>query len=510
MASGLSGMALGDAYVNILAETSALQGGLLRAQAMVSSFVGGAGSVLAKGMVGAMVAIPAAIGGAMVYSIKSFVEAEVVTKKLSGAIAMAGGNVETLMPKYEKLADKISRVTKWDDEAVKSAAASALARGLSTKKMEEAILAATGLAARMGIDLGSAMNMVTRAGMGNTMMLQRYFPQLKQATTQTEKWAMVMKIGAAGIGMARGEIDTISGAFGQMRKSIGEVFESIGQGLVGSGAFKEVLQGVTDKIWALKDSVDALVAGGQFQLWIDSLVGGVRFMYARFSATFQTLWLLVKTLFNNISALVNAIGQTIWQPFAMGAQLIYTAWKNLTNWLGETLARLWEMIQNPGKIGKGMLPEWKGLFAGMEEVALERMNMIASSWGLVIENISFKGFTDKLDAITNEYNRRNESTSQSLGIMRKPGYPTGAKGAGTGGGMADKASVSIISLADIWKKMQEDAVKKRAEDKKIDLAQKQLNAQEQATAYLGQIVGKQNIGVGLMRGIYGNADTVGE
>jgi hypothetical protein len=544
MAGGLTGIALGDAYVNILAETSSLQSGLLRAQAMVSSFVGIAGSGLTKGLVGAMVGLPLVVGGAMVYSVKKFMEAEVVSKRLAGAIAMAGGSVDLLMPKYEKLADRISRVTKWDDEQVKSAMASALARGLSTKKMEEAIPAATGLAARMGIDLSSAMNMVTRAGMGNTMMLQRYFPQLKQATTAAEKWAMVLKIGAAGMGMAKGEINTISGAFGQMRKAVGEVFESIGQGLVSSGAFKSELQGIVKLIWEFKDSVDALIKGGQFALWIDTVIGGFRYMGNDIKYVGTMLWTLLieplartvghivdrlaeianilyevgntlivgmigvfKYIGTALGSLAQAIITSLWEPIKWVVTNIGTIFTNMFDNIKEMASSAWEFIKDPSAGWKS--PDIKNIFAGTTSFEGE-LNLMKESWKVFGSDLAdaspfkatmdqlgtlkaslqtlgqgfatnpFEGYITKIEKIVTDYWAEDARISATLG--QKGAKEKTVKGEkAPGGDVTSKASFSIISMADQWKKMQE-GIAKNKDEKEIKEATKKTALYTEKTA----------------------------
>lgn len=508
--AGLSDMALGDAYVNIMAETSMLQSGLLRAQSMVSSFVSVAGSGLTKGLVGAMIGIPMMVGGAMVYSVKKFMEAEVVSKRLSGAIAMAGGSIDELMPKYEKLADRISWVTKWDDEQVKSAMASALARGLSTKKMEEAIPAATGLAARMGIDLGSAMNMVTRAGLGNVMMLQRYFPQLKQATTATEKWAMVLKIGAAGMPMARGEINTISGALGQMRKAVGEVFESIGEGLVGSGAFKDALQGITDKIWGLKDSIDKLVKDGTFQLWVDTVTGGLRYTVSDMTVGFGIMISVIKGFsaatkeaFISLGALGNAIATTATEYGGSFIDRFIAENEKLGFYMAKLSA---EIRGEKWNLGEFVSPEIKA----------PDKNLVKESWKTYFQGMLLpeKGatdvFLDDLKARLDAWQTREKDITASLGMgVRRPSGPAGAERGGMGG-MAEKASFSIISMADQWKKMQEGITKNKDEKAIVKASEKTAKNTENINQGISILIGKVSgekasplFSLGLMGGAYG-------
>lgn len=509
--AGLASMTLGDAYVNIMGETAGLQSSLVRAQTMMRAFVSSAGGTLAKGFA---LGIPTAVAGAMVYSVKSFMNAEVVSKKLAGAIAMAGGSVSALMPKYEKLADRISRVTKWDDEAVKSAMASALARGLSTEKMEEAIPAAVGLAARMGMDLNSAMNMVTRAGMGNTMMLQRYFPQLKNATTATEKWAMIMKLGAAGLKMSKGEIDTISGAFGQMRKAVGEVFESIGQGLVGSGAFKKTLQEIVDKIWALKDAIDKLVSSGKFQQWVDIITGTLKYMWNDLRTTGEIIWHALgdplvrvgKYLIDILTALMNAVWElikytgtamgslanlivsSIWEPIKWVVQNIGSIFKNLWANIKASAGSVWEWLKNPMAGWKA--PKLIEVFGGTTSFD-QALNVMRSSldafksdvmstsglkgalqtvWGSISKN-PFEGWWAGFEKILNAGASRERAISESLGKIGIKDYGEEEKKKPTVD-TASKASFSIISMADQWKKLQE-GISKNKDEKEIRDATKE-------------------------------------
>lgn len=501
--AGLMGEALGDAYVNIMAETSALQAGLFQAKAMTMAFSQSAGIGISRALTAAMIGIPMVIGGAMVYSIKKFMEAEVVSNKLASAISMVGDNANISMPALTKLADAIAMKTKWDDEDVKSAMASAAALGFHTKQIKEAMPAVVGLAARLNMDLGGAMRLTVRASQGHTQMLQRYGLQLGKNMTTEQKYQAVLKYGRAGTGIAVAETNTLSGAFGQMRKSISEVAESFGTGLMQSGAFTSGIQTMTAWIWSLKDNIDKFVADGTFASWMDSVVGGVRYMYSQLRAGFQLVWSIVKELHANVTSIMAAIGLSLWEPMVYAADAVYNAWKNTTDWLGGALAALWEKIKDPSS--KLEMPKWEGLLTGMTKTWDEVTAVVKGGWGDVVDTMTSEEIFSEWDRIANQYRQTNKSIADSLGVTKATAYPKGPpKGAGAGG-MADKASVSIISLADIWKKMQEDVVKKRADDKKIDLAQKQLNTQEQTTAYLRQIVGKQNIGVGLMHPIYGVA-----
>lgn len=537
---GLEFMALGDAYVNIMGETNQLAASFARARMMTAGLVTGLGKTIVGGIGAAFLAA----GGTVAYSMKSFMGAEVVSNKLAGAIALAGGSVSALLPKYEALADKMARVTKYDDEAVKSAMASALARGLSTEKMEEAIPAAVGLAARMGMDLSTAMNMVTRAGMGNTMMLQRYFPQLKNATTQTEKWAMIMKLGAAGMGISRNEINTLSGAFGQMRKAIGEVFESLGTGLFGGGQLKKFLQDAVDWVWKLKDSLDKLVKSGQFQAWIGTAMNVLK------SADLgQIIWLSIKIGFMEATNWVIKFGKFLADVLTVSFQQALLVISSGKFWLGVgqtilgslmgigaallkvfttpldyleagitfILEKLWQGL---GKFGPGgaefKARDYETIFKETQEKGTFRTStgdsakMARDLLNKGTANIAEAGKTPLISAI-DELTEKFRTTMGEKGLFdtdeskaqlkalfdplrelavaqRDKDMAAGEKPSPTD--TASKASFSIISMSDQWKKMQEGITKNKDEKEIREATKKTASWTEQTAKGVATLINK--------------------
>jgi len=372
--------------------------------------------------------------------------------------------------------------------------------GFNTKQIEAAMPAVVGLASRLNMGLGGAMRLTVRASQGHTQMLQRYGLQLDKNMTAEQKYQAVLKYGVAGMGIAESEINALSRAFGQTRKSISEVAESFGTGMIQSGAFTEGVQNLTAWIWSLKTNIDTFVADGTFTIWMDSVVGGVQYMYAQMRAGFQLMWSLIKELHANVTSIMAAIGLSLWEPIVYAADAVYNAWKNTTDWLGGALAALWEKIKDP--TSKLEMPKWEGLLTGMTKTWDEVTAVVKGAWGDVVDTMTSEEIFAEWDRIANEYRRQNESIASSLGIAKGPAYPKGvSKGVGGAGGMAEKASVSIISMADIWKKMQEDAAKKRQDDKMAKVAEDQLDTQEESLGVLRNIYA----GIGLTRPVYGSA-----
>lgn len=541
----LSGMALGDAYVNIMAESSQLQRGFLQAKAMSTAFVASTGASITSGIVASMIAIPAAIAAGMGYAIKEFMASEVVTKRLSDSILTVGGNVDTLMPRYEMLADNMARMTKWTDEQVMASMSSALALGMMTSKMEEAIPAAVGLAARLNIDLTSAMRILTRASNGHTQMLERYGVQLGKNLTLEQKWQKILEFGRGGMALAKGEIDTISGAFAQMRKAIGEVFESIGKGLVGTGSFKEWLQGIVDWIWRLKDSIDELTASQEFKTWVDTIVAGLRYIVNDLKLTGNMIWLSLGKPFlqsigyiidrlmdltnaiyetlnllakgiggafmylgNMLGTLGNAVVTSLWEPMKWAVESIWTIFKNMWENVKAISKAAWQEITNP--FHEYEAPKTVNVLQGVSSAA-DMINNIGASWKTfsdtarssspfqpMIDQLEtvraslqtlgqgftvnpYKGMLDEMDKAIAEWKKKDEEITASIG--REEAKKMGISTEKPKATPTERAATSIMAISEMWKKMQEDLTKRKA----LDLQQKQLNEAEKQTMRLEEI-----------------------
>lgn len=490
--SGLASMALGDAYVNIMGEASGLQRTLLQAHSMVSSFVTAANAKMGLGLV---IAIPTVIGGAMVYSIKKFMEAEIVSNQLASAITMVGDRAETSMPKLERLADAIAMKTKWDDENVKSAMASAAALGFNTKHIEEASDAVVGLAARLNIGLGGAMRMVVRAHAGYTQMLQRYGVQIDQNASKEEKYQAVLKYGKEGMAVAEAEVNTLSGAFGQMRKAISESAESFGQIIAQNTAMTSSIKDATKSIWTFRES---LQAAGELGGWLEQTMKTLAYMWAfvattikltfagialigqtAFWAVNQAIWVVVKTI-QLLAFQANVVTTQIWESFKYLISLLHTAWDNLFSWMKDMVSALWEKFKDPSS--KFKKPTWEGLFAGATadwekhkatiQASIDALKKEASvGWLVPFGNVAY------LERVLKEYDDRLKAIDEAGQVGKVPGIG-GAKGMQT----AEKTTASVVGLTDVWKKMQEAATKSKYDTDMLSAANRTAAATERAAA----------------------------
>jgi hypothetical protein len=317
--------------------------------------------------------------------------------------------------------------------------------------------------------------------------------------------------------MARGEINTISGAFGQMRKAVGEVFESFGEGLVKSGKFKDALQGITNKIWGMKDATDKLVSEGKFQAWVDENVLGLRYMgeaLGYYGSMFKVLFfdpivritgyiinrlaeianvgfefgnLLIRGLIDSfmyvgtaLGSLENAIKTSLYEPFKWVVTNIGTMFSNLFDNIKSILTSLWNF--NINKNWADQFPKLKSISLGTTETDTMFNNMRAG-WQTFVGDVSnttpfdatmdqlktlraslqtlgqgfatnpFIGWIDSIEKVVTDLWAADKALDAPPAWHRnKPGEKVVKPPSND---VTGKATFSIISMADQWKKLQE-------------------------------------------------------
>ena len=140
-----AGEILGDAYVNVMAETGQLQAGLARAQNMVSGALSNIGKTL---MIGVGAGLAAAVGTGIA-GVWAWAKEETSVVDLTSSIKMLGGSLDELMPRYERVAVQIQQNTTIADDATRSAMAFAASMGAPVDRLDEMAQAAAGLSARL-------------------------------------------------------------------------------------------------------------------------------------------------------------------------------------------------------------------------------------------------------------------------------------------------------------------------------------------------------------------------
>lgn len=188
-------------------------------------------------------------------SFKAFVEAETSIDNLKQAIGKNGGLVSDLQ-ELVKLNEELESKGIFSHKALEQAEAMGETAGLTGKKLEVAIVAATDFAARKHLDLNTVMGELIKAQTG------RLGGDLREAgividknASSTQKWTSIISQLQAKFQGANEEIasTTTAGAIAQMSNDWEKFKEDIGEGL--AEAFKTLRPYLTEAIDKLKTMV---------------------------------------------------------------------------------------------------------------------------------------------------------------------------------------------------------------------------------------------------------------
>ena len=229
-----------------------MMSGLRGATQSLRKFGRSAGKLMknvAKGVAVAGVAILAV----SVKMVKAWSVQESAEKSLSEALLAQGDSVDTLMVKYKKLASAIQDETGVGDESTLALIAKLRTIGVTNAKMEDAVKLTMALS-KAGMREKTAFRAAADAMNGNTTALTTYIPELRQATTQAEKMAVVNSLAVRGYKQLSGELDTNAGRWTELKGRLGDVFERIGKVISGGLDLKDTMAKLSDKIKAFGSS----------------------------------------------------------------------------------------------------------------------------------------------------------------------------------------------------------------------------------------------------------------
>lgn len=160
-------------------------------------------------------------------SVMAFDEAAQANARLATQLRQNGKDVQTTLADYNAFASGIERVTTVDDEAVLGMMQ--LAESMGAIDVKGATSGAIALSKSLGIDLTAAMKMAVLAQNGQYTMLQRYVPALRVASSETEKAAIVQKLFADGMAIAKSEAGAGLGPMLQLKNALGNLGEGFGK-----------------------------------------------------------------------------------------------------------------------------------------------------------------------------------------------------------------------------------------------------------------------------------------
>jgi hypothetical protein len=251
---------MADKKVNLIIS---LKDGVSSGMQRIKDGAAATGEAFRKMSVVALGAATAIVGGFVAIG-KAWADQESVNAKLAATFTALGENGTAAVARWGAFATAIQRTTTLGDEQVMMLVTTAKTMGIANGKIEEATKGAIGLSKAFGLDLNSAMKMTALAFQGEFTMLGRYIPELRTATTQAEKMAIVQRAMGVGIQVAEAEVKTINGAWISFKGVVGDALETAGEAIFGGG-------GLSAGITKLKEKIIDLTESGEITFWANEI-----------------------------------------------------------------------------------------------------------------------------------------------------------------------------------------------------------------------------------------------
>jgi hypothetical protein len=300
---------------------------------------------------------------------QAFATQEQAETKLRGALEANGRAVRALMADYKAFASQRQRETVVGDETTLGMLQQAEALGLTGEAAKRAVTEAIGLARALGMAEKSAVRYTASLAEGDTTMLNRYLPVLKEIDDQATRVAKAHELLANMFGVATEEANSNTGAYQQMKNAIGDIMEKIGETFAEvfdmKGRYKNVKE-FAERFWdrfgvpirntfitiktAANTAWDGIKAG--FEAARDYITGLFPNFESGFRDTFKTIadhldvmlgsWEGFRDGIIHITLQTTYALQTIWQKFRKRFTHVWDAMR-------ATAELAWEWIDSRGK-----------------------------------------------------------------------------------------------------------------------------------------------------------------
>jgi phage-related minor tail protein len=215
---------IGELVYKIKGDAKDLERNLGQAQKSFKQF----GDNLSKTGKKLSLAVTAPIAGLGVVAVKAFAQQEKAELQLRAALEANGRQVDTLFNDYKQFASELQKVTTVGDETTLAMLQQAESLGLTGDAAKRAIENSIGLSKAFGINEESAIRYTAALEEGNTTMLNRYFPALREIEDESERVAKAQELLSKGFKVALSEADTTAGQLIQLKNEVGDLAEEFG------------------------------------------------------------------------------------------------------------------------------------------------------------------------------------------------------------------------------------------------------------------------------------------
>lgn len=356
---------LGDASEKSLGKFSLSIGSLLKATAVI-----GGVQLAVKGLQSAYSTITGTFASANA-AYDTQVEA---VKGLETALRLNGEAVETESARLQAYASQMQAFSGVGDEVTLGLMRQAAMLGVSSDQLDDTAAAAIGLSEATGKSLDESLKLVKNSLEGEFGAFGKIIPAIKQATTDSEKLAMIQELAAKGLDAKAESADRLAGAEERAAGAVGDLMEVIG-GLIapvreviaiGIKAMAEALTGilapaatyVSDLFerWkptimsAIEATVNGIIAGltmaevifGNFGTVIGIVFDSILLKYETYRADTEHLFV------TTIPAYISWFGDNFFNIIETAFSAVSSVVTEHIQKIGDTFQAFWDFIASGG------------------------------------------------------------------------------------------------------------------------------------------------------------------
>lgn len=410
----------------------------------------------------------AALGVSAAFAVKAASDQEKAEKQLEAAIKATGHSIDEYGQKLKNAAGEIQALSTFGDEALMPIMSLGLNMGVGAEQIERVTKGAIGLSKALDMDLNTAMKNVALATNGEFTMLQRYVPELRKATTQSERLAIVTKVMQQGWEQAQAETDTLQGSLTQLWNDFGDLAEVVGGPLVNA------LRGGVEWLKRIIPAQEVVV------FWVTKTTQTIKNM-VRF---WVEAYALMETVVKNFGAIVGNIFDSI-------KLLIMQFVNDIAFFFTEQIPQHFENFIEAAKDIPGRIKQALKGEIGFDEVLapFDEMPDVAERQATAAEKKLAAKIINMWDGLDKESKKRADEILRVMGLEgATPGEDTVADKIGDLGISLDNASkkdkakrkkerdASFVGVAEMARKLQLSVMKK-GEDEAQRTRDKQLKVQ---------------------------------
>ena len=295
-------------------------------------------------------------------------------KGLETALRLNGENVSEQSAKMQAFANDMQALTGVGDEATLAIAKQAAIMGVGADQLDDVTRATIGLAEATGKSLDESLKLVKNSLAGEFGAFGEIIPAIKQATTESEKLAMVQDLASKGLeakidasNRLAGVEERASGAVGDLMEQFGALLAPVREVIaLGIKAFAEALTGIlvpavaytqaAFEKWkpvilnAVESTVNAIIFGitaaevayNNFGDIVGIAIDSVLLAYESYRADTEQLFTVT------IPAYASWFGENFFNILETAFSAVSAVITNHITKIIDTLGALWEFIASAG------------------------------------------------------------------------------------------------------------------------------------------------------------------